>query len=95
MDLTRNTHGILLIRGEITPFCHERLKEVRILICFSKTVYVNVKRICIISGKKRPYKVLHDMLPKVPGDIADTNLILFSSPPMRVRLHISKERAIA
>ena len=35
------------------------------------------------------------MLPKVPGDIADANLILFSSSLMRVGLHISKERAIA
>ena len=35
------------------------------------------------------------MLPKIPGDIADTNLILFSSPPMRIGPHISKERVIA
>ena len=95
IDRTGNVRRILLVRAEIPPPCHKRLKEFRILIRLAKVVSVNLEAVRIKAREERPDKILHDVRMKVSRDIADADFFLLSSPRVRIRLHIWKEISIA
>ena len=85
---------VLLIRSHIPPLRHERAEKRRVLILLAEIVDIDLECVPIKSRKERPDKILHDMLTKIPRDIADADLLLFFTSAMGELLHIGKERPI-